>query len=395
MEEYMHSSIAEIVEAHLNDRFITSGADIYDLTKEERKILIDDTILKPECTIVRYLFDGKSLSDAKAHFAHKKDKDMWYQYDHEAVFSVPIEGFKTTQEAYHFHMEPTVSVDVLTKQEDAPSFISKIASSSGYNAKGILDLEFVERYYADELLMADWSNRRTGVWGLHSRFSKNYFKMKKMDRIQNINNVFYSDDECHIIDEVESDRADTSKFTGFADKEKIHIKLLEYSKKGKRSKRDGSMYIPVFIGIGNNYPFTRKINSRTGYGDDRFYRESFDIGNDTMTVQQYTQGRDGTWSSQVNVLQPQELEKKLKADLADPKLAKLRLINHIDKAQSVYPQYFDNVFSIDDVYRKYVDTMGLQYDPSKIFRDKRLMLNPATRIRACALVAYDKMDEML
>lgn len=393
----MHSSIEDIAESYISDRMFSGGMQFHEYPEKIRKELIKDTIRSSPGITLRFLFDGNDISNVSKHISKVKQMNFWDVYDNDVVFSIPDSSFTTVLESYHFNIEPTITVDVLHRKDLAHEYFINIAKNEGFKALAVHDFEFIERYAADKLILADWSNNRIKVWPIYNRLARNYhrlarndYKMKKMLHNNNHESTIHSDEEIEIIDEVEDDRVDNKKFSGFTDKEKIHIKLLEYCPKKDANKIS---YIPIFIGIGNNYPFTRKTNIRIGYGDDRYYRESFNISDNSLTIQQFIKGMK-SYKRNSAVLKNTRLNNIIIKKFHDPDQAKIDLLDIINKSQTYYPEYFDNVFSIDDLYRAYIESTGEKYDPSKIFRDKRLMLNPAIRIRAAALTAYNKMDEV-
>ena len=92
------------------------------------------------------------------------------------------------------------------------------------------------------------------------------------------------EEELDLVDLVGKKGVDPKLFTGFNDEEKIHFRFLVLN--DKYCGNNQNITVPYFIGIGNNYPFTRALQEKVN-GDNRFYRESLDDTKMRYTTQSF------------------------------------------------------------------------------------------------------------
>jgi hypothetical protein len=301
--------------------------------------------------------------------------------------------FFKTNDAYLFTLNTTVGVKVVTKKDNKiPKKFEESLDKLELDFVKVVDQEFFESHYAAQLLMKDWiSNQENLIERLyknefrHNKFANlSIFKMKSPNKYSLLE--YLAEEELELVYLLKEQKIDNKQFTGFYDKEKIHIKYLIV----KDRITSKGITFPYFIGIGNNYPFTRALQKKN-HGDNRFYRESLDEVKMEYTLQDYER-KNGLWILRTESLNTKNsikyLEQNLKRD------TKTRFKELIKNSQKNYPEFFRQVNNIDKLYEQFSIKKGIKTSEETKQLNNTLMLNPRVRLRAAAVVAYSYLENL-
>ena len=156
--------------------------------------------------------------------------------------------------------------------------------------------------------------------------------------------------------------------------------------KNKRYRKDGGAVVPIYVGIGNNYPFTRKLQQKNK-GDDRFFRTKL-LPDSSLFKQEYVQGANGIWVRREETLTPKETKEYLREKINQGDLTFKEERKLLEETQRKYKSYFNQVFSIEERMAKFEEKTGQKIPDEQRRQNLELMLNPEYRIRAATAVAY-------
>jgi hypothetical protein len=420
----------------IDNYMLDTGEGFYDLPEVERQKRLGIALTQDNFITLRYLYNLQEIKDASRHIdnivsqieierpdAGTKWQLEGIQYYLDPTFRIPVDPasvaphlrydpktFKLQQGVYYFLVQPALVVEEQHKNLEVPEHLKRWFHKTGFSPVMIHDYEFFERHKGFKAVIDDIFNKplihpyegltrsisaadyrqHNLIRILHEKKDKpfNAFKIFSAEELEDKNVLtpalysYVKDFQNYVVDD--------SVFTAFGDKEKIHIQILELSTK------DGEIFIPYFIGLGNNYPFSRAINTRTAYGDDRFYRESYDTTNNEYIVQKYVKNR--SWKIDIENFSSIDFQRLLIARAQGPKRAFQYALDMIDSAQKVYPDYFSEVLDIEKLFIEFCIKRGIdpksQEVKEKKYQDYRLMLDPNIRFRSCALVAYNTMAKI-
>ncbi len=334
---------------------------------------------------LNYLHTGENL-DKVSNYLLNTDSNIREKPNCDYTF------FKTN-DSYLFTLNTTVGVQVVTNiRKKIPKKFEETLDKLKLDFVKVIDQEFFESHYAAQLLMKDWLYNQENLLERlyknefrHNKFSNiSVFKMKNPNKYSLLEML--AEEELELVDLLKEEKIDNKQFTGFYDLEKIHIKYLVV----KDRTTNKGINFPYFIGIGNNYPFTRALQKKN-HGDNRFYRESLDEIKMEYTLQNYEK-KNGLWILRTETLNNKNsinyLEQNLKRD------TKIRFKELIKNSQKEYPEFFKQVNDINELYEKFSIKKGIKTNQEIKQLNNTLMLNPRVRLRAAAVVAYSYLENL-
>ncbi|MBL7050972.1 hypothetical protein ISS04_02290 [Candidatus Woesearchaeota archaeon] len=301
--------------------------------------------------------------------------------------------FYKFRENFLFVLSPAVAVNKEVKviKKIHPNF-ENVLNEKGYDFIKKIDVGFFEKHYGAEVMMEDFEKE---IEDPLKRLHLNEFKFNKLEKISAIAPAKYSlmkwmsEDELLLLDYTKEGIIDKKKFTSFGDKEKMHFKFLML-----KDRRNGAISItPYFIGIGNNYPFTRVLQNKQ-HGDNRFYRDSLDEAEMKYTFQRYIK-HGKKWNNRVCTYNTKKTVDVLMDKIKNHKREGELLFDLIDKSQKVYGDYFEKIFDIEKLMKDFSEKKGVVFNKETERLNYRLMLNPLTRIRPTAVVAYSELRKII
>jgi hypothetical protein len=371
------------------DRLYVGREDFYELTEEEQKKEIDKAKNSVQFAALNYLYTGEGI-DSVADYISKSNDDLDNKQDIDSTFH-------KNGKKYIFGTSSAVGVNVVKEEVEINKQFKDVLNNFGYNFIKAINLEFFEGHYASELLMKDWEN---GDLNSLEVMYANDFRLDKFNRGTCINGVtparssllqLMCEEELDLVDFLGKRGIDHKKFTGFRDEEKIHFRFLVLQDSFCGHPQD--IIFPYFIGIGNNYPFTRALQEKSN-GDNRFYREKFDDATMEYTLQSF-EHKDGKWKNNIKTYDSKKSTQLLENKLIHRGLDQGRIFDLIDKKQKEYGNYFTDVFDIDRLMKDFSEKKGVEFSKDEKNLNHRLMLNPETRLRSAAVVAKAYLKELI
>lgn len=367
------------------DRLYSPDFNFSILPESEQKKEVEKAKKSHNFASLNYLYTGENL-DKVSNYILNTDSNLERKPDCDYTF------YRTT-DAYLFTLNTTLGVRVVNNIiKKIPKKFHEALDKLKLDFVKIVDQEFFESHYASQLLMKDWLyNQENPLERLyknefrHNKFSNlNVFKMKSPSKYSLLEML--AEEELELVDLLKEERIDNKQFTAFNDMEKIHIKHLIV--RDRRTKQ--GIISPYFIGIGNNYPFTRALQKKN-HGDNRFYRESLNEVRMEYTLQDYEK-KNGLWILKTESLNTKNsieyLEQNLKRD------TKTRFKELIKNSQKEYPEFFNQVNDINELYDKFSIKKGTETNEETRKLNNTLMLNPRVRLRSAAVIAYSHLQNL-
>jgi hypothetical protein len=367
----------------------------YELEKGEKEEYLATARTSGQFAALNYLWTGNYLMQV-ANYIQTLDEQ---KSDGRARRSGCDASFFKEGNEYMFKTNTTIGVEVVHEVKEPDQTTVETFEKLGYQPLRIIDLEFIERFAAtDRIINAVLSNEqdiRGAIYSnefRHQRMGdihhdqKILLKRNKYSGLVFINKMgLLSDEETELYLRVlQQDRVDKTQFTGFGDKEKIHLMFAVL--KNKRYRKDGGAVVPIYVGIGNNYPFTRKLQQKNK-GDDRFFRTKL-LPDSSLFKQEYVQGANGIWVRREETLTPKETKEYLREKINQGDLTFKEERKLLEETQRKYKSYFNQVFSIEERMAKFEEKTGQKIPDEQRRQNLELMLNPEYRIRAATAVAY-------
>ena len=370
------------------DRLYVGTEDFYKLTKEEQTKKIDKAKNSVQFAALNYIHTGKGINFVVDYISESGD-NREKKPDCDSTF------YKN-EDQYLFGTSTAVGVNVVKEEIGINKKFENTINELGYNFVKAINLEFFEGHYASELLMKDWDKGNLNA--LETLYANEFRTDRfKSVHLNGMNPAKYSllqlmgEEELDLVDLVGKKGVDPKLFTGFNDEEKIHFRFLVLN--DKYCGNNQNITVPYFIGIGNNYPFTRALQEKVN-GDNRFYRESLDDTKMRYTTQSFKK-HNGKWKNKVEIFGAKESKQILDKKILNRGQEKRRIISLLDEAQGVYGDYFQNVFDIDSLMEDFSEKKGVEFSKDEKNLNRRLMLNPSTRLRPAAAVASAYLKKFL
>ena len=370
------------------DRLYNAGNSFYESNSKARELMVSKAKKNVQFSALNYLHTGKGINFV-ADYINKFGDNRKKKPDCDSTF------YKNG-ENYLFGTSTAVGVKVVKEDFKINQRFEYLINELGYNLTKAINLEFFEGHYASELLMKDWDKGNLNA--LETLYANEFRTDRfKSVHLNGMNLAKYSllqlmgEEELDLVDLVGKKGVDPKLFTGFNDEEKIHFRFLVLN--DKYCGNNQSITVPYFIGIGNNYPFTRTLQEKVN-GDNRFYRESLDDTKMRYTTQSFKK-HNGKWKNKVEIFGAKESKKILDKKILNRGQEKRRIISLLDEAQGVYGDYFQNVFDIDSLMEDFSEKKGVEFSKYEKNLNRRLMLNPSTRLRPAAAVASAYLKKFL
>ena len=370
------------------DRLYNDGNSFYESNSKERDLMVSKAKKNVQFAALNYLHTGRGINFV-ADYINKFGDNRKKKPDCDSTF------YKNG-ENYLFGTSTAVGVKVVKEDFKINQRFEYLINELGYNLTKAINLEFFEGHYASELLMKDWDKGNLNA--LETLYANEFRTDRfKSVHLNGMNLAKYSllqlmgEEELDLVDLVGKKGVDPKLFTGFNDEEKIHFRFLVLN--DKYCSNNQSITVPYFIGIGNNYPFTRALQEKVN-GDNRFYRESLDDTKMRYTTQSFKK-HNGKWGNKVEIFGAKESKQILDKKILHRGKEKRRIISLLDEAQGVYGDYFQNVFDIDSLMEDFSEKKGVEFSKGEKNLNRRLMLNPSTRLRPAAAVASAYLKKFL
>jgi hypothetical protein len=371
------------------DRLYVGRDDFYELTQKDQQKKVSEAKNSVQFAALNYIHTGKGINGV-ANYINKFGDNKENKPDCDSTF------YKN-EDQYLFGTSTAVGVNVVKEEIGINKKFENTINELGYNFVKAINLEFFEGHYASELLMKDWDKGNLNP--LETLYA-NDFRLDKFNGFNCLDNMTpakYSflklmcEEELDLVDFVGKRGIDSKKFTGFKDEEKIHFRFLVLN--DKYCGNTQNIITPYFIGIGNNYPFTRALQKKSN-GDNRFYREKFDDTNGEYIFQHF-EHKDGKWKNNIKRYDMKKSISLLGNKIMHRGLEKRRIFDLLDKSQKVYGDYFTNVFDIDKLMEEFSEKKGIKFSKYEKNLNHRLMLNPSTRLRSATVVAKAYLEKFL
>lgn len=290
-------------------------------------------------------------------------KDVLDEKEHDREY-LELVLEKPTENVFEFDLVDSIEVKYIIsrKQPRECSQLRKSLEEKDMHLEEVVDLEFFE-VYPEQKEFIRWINGDKNQ--RYDKFPQNLIEViekganSRNKRISEFYEIISGGNILNVIKYLgDNQKMDSKWFTSFLDTEKIHMQFA------KVRKEDESKYVLAYFGFGNYYPFTRKINKK---------------------------GSNGMRLGLVNKMSGDnayfEAEFKKESDTIQKEL-----LSRLDKCQQAYPNYFETNFSYDTRRQAFMEKTGDNNLLPEIF-EKLMMLNPGTRNRANAYIAYRVLQE--
>lgn len=161
---------------------------------------------------------------------------------------------------------------------------------------------------------------------------------------------------------------DKKEFSTIQDTEKVHL-IFAYQK-----KQNNTLLIPIYIGIGANYPYTRKLTTKN-QGDNRFYRYNPILGFE----QEFQEQPNNSFKNTINKIDPNK--KKL---LEGNQLLQQKL----QQAASKYAKYFQEHHNIQQKMKEFEQITNKEIPLQEQLLNINCQIPPSIRAKTAILYAY-------
>jgi hypothetical protein len=240
---------------------------------------------------------------------------------------------------------------------------------------GFLDIEYFEEFSGSgELLKSYKENKLSLIEDFNLRLFR-YTNLNQFTKQQEANiktnqaKAIHSEDiDLNIISKLnEKGFMKKEEFSTLQDTEKIH---LTYAYKKEKNKIN---IIPIYIGIGANYPYTRLLQEKN-QGDNRFYRYNPIKGFE----QEYIQTQQG-FKNKITQIQPTKNQILNSNNIIKEKL---------EETTKKYHLYFEDQHNLQkkiNLFESYTNTKITKEEKINLFS---CQIPPIIRIKTAALYAY-------